>query len=122
LNIDSRHLYLRVVEEMKRNIKNDVYKVSEKLPSENDLSKQLGISRSTLREALRILEEEHIVTRRHGVGTFVNLKPTFSSDIEELKTVTDMIKQSGKKPGTQYISTKVIQATDEDKEKFHSGI
>jgi len=121
LKLDSRQLYLRVVEEIKRNIKNDVYKVNEKLPSEYDLSKELGISRATLREALRVLEEEHIVTRRHGVGTFVNPKLTFSSGIEELKTVTDMIKQSGKTPGTQYISAKVVHAADEDKEKFHSS-
>jgi GntR family transcriptional regulator len=105
---------------MKRNIKNDVYKVNEKLPSEYDLSKQLGISRATLREALRVLEEEHIVTRRHGVGTFVNPKPAFSSGIEELNTVTDMIRQAGKVPGAHYISTEIVHATNEDKEKFSS--
>lgn len=47
------------------------YQPGEQLPSETDLAGQLGISRATLREALQNLEQEGIVVRRHGVGTFV---------------------------------------------------
>lgn len=71
-----------------------------KLPSEFDLAKQLGVSRATLREALRILEEDNVITRRHGVGTFVNTKPVFTSGIEQLNSVTNMIIHAGMKPGT----------------------
>ncbi|MHA6251236.1 GntR family transcriptional regulator [Oceanobacillus sp. CAU 1775] len=122
LKIDSRQLYLQVVDELKRKIKGGVFAENQKLPSEYNLSKQLGVSRATLREALRALEEEHIVTRRHGVGTFVNPTPTVTSGIEELKTVTDMIIQSGKTPGSQYISAEIIQATREDRERFSSNL
>lgn len=105
-----------------RNIKQGIYAENEKLPSEYILSKQLGVSRSTLREALRVLEEDNIVTRRHGVGTFVNPKPAYSSGIEELKSLTKMIRQSGKTPGSQYISAEIVDATEEDKKNFASGI
>ncbi|MFG6118308.1 MULTISPECIES: GntR family transcriptional regulator [Thalassobacillus] len=115
---DTRHLYLQVIEQIKRDIENGVYKEKEKLPSEFQLSKKLGVSRATLREALRILEEENIVTRRHGVGTFVNPKPVFSSGIEELISVTAMIQKSGMTPGTQFLSTDFVEPTDEDKKRF----
>lgn len=115
---DSRHLYLQVIEKIKHQIENGIYKENEKLPSEFDLSKMLGVSRATLREALRILEEDNIVTRRHGVGTFVNPKPVFTSGIEELTSVTHMIKESGKKPGVQFLSTIYVDARKEDRERF----
>ncbi|ALX47591.1 GntR family transcriptional regulator [Lentibacillus amyloliquefaciens] len=118
LRIDSRHLYLQVIDQIKRDIKSDKYKTKQKLPSEFQLSKELGVSRATLREALRILEEENIVTRRHGVGTFVNPKPIFSSGIEQLNSVTYMIEQSGKKAGSQFLSTEFLEATEDERLKF----
>ncbi|MFD1066282.1 GntR family transcriptional regulator [Oceanobacillus locisalsi] len=118
LRDDERHLYLQVMDRIKAGIEDGTYTEEEKLPSEYSLSKQLGVSRATLREALRMLEEDQIVTRRHGVGTFVNAQPLFQAGIEELSSVTHMIKQSGKKPGTQYISTEVVDATVQEQHDF----
>ncbi len=118
IKTDARHLYLQVIDKMKRDIASGTYKEKEKLPSEFQLSKLLGVSRATLREALRALEEDNVVTRRHGVGTFVNPKPIYSSGIEELASVTSMIKQSGKIPGSQYLTTEYLEPTNEDLEKF----
>lgn len=111
---DSRHLYLQVIDHLKNDIENGVYKEREKLPSEFDLAKELGVSRATLREALRILEEENVITRRHGVGTFVNARPLFSSGIEQLNSVTNMIRQAGMEPGTIFLSTTTQGPTEED--------
>lgn len=47
-------------------------KASYKLPAENDLAKLLGISRNTMRRALNELEQEGLVLRIHGRGTFIN--------------------------------------------------
>ncbi|MFC0301363.1 GntR family transcriptional regulator [Virgibacillus soli] len=118
IKADSRHLYLQVIDKLKMDIENGKYQAKEKLPSEFLLSKQLGVSRATLREALRILEEENIVVRRHGVGTFVNPKPIFSSGIEQLRSVTYMIEESGKVAGSQYLSTEVYQPTTEEINSF----
>ncbi|MCL4459941.1 MAG: GntR family transcriptional regulator [Chloroflexi bacterium] len=43
-----------------------------KLPSEQSLAEQLGVGRSTIREALATLEKEGIVTKKHGLGNFVH--------------------------------------------------
>jgi len=115
---DNRHLYLQVIDRIKQDIEKGIYKEKEKLPSEFELSKQLGVSRATLREALRILEEENVIIRRHGVGTFVNSKPMFTSGIEQLSSVTDMIRQAGLKPGTIFLSSSIQDPTEEDIRRF----
>lgn len=115
---DNRHLYLQVIDRLKQDIQAGVYKEKEKLPSEFDLAKKLGVSRATLREALRILEEEYVIIRRHGVGTFVNSKPLFTSGIEQMYSVTYMIEQAGMKPGTIFLDSKVTGPTEEDIQRF----
>jgi len=116
---DNRHLYLQVIDRLKHDIEAGVYKEKEKLPSEFELAKHLGVSRATLREALRILEEENVIIRRHGVGTFVNAKPLFLSGIEQLNSVTDMIVEAGMKPGTIFLSSNLIGPTEDDIRRFH---
>lgn len=122
IKTDSRHLYLQVIDRIKQDIEKGIYREKEKLPSEFDLAKQLGVSRATLREALRILEEENVIIRRHGVGTFVNAKPLFSSGIEQLSSVTNMIVQVGMKPGTIFLSSDTLSATEEDAKRFSCSI
>ncbi|HLR80186.1 MAG TPA: GntR family transcriptional regulator [Bacillota bacterium] len=120
IKTDSRHLYLQVIDQIKQDIESGKYEENEKLPSEFQLSKQLGVSRATLREALRILEEENVIKRRHGVGTFINRKPLFTSGIEQLTSVTDMIKEANKTPGSHILSIDHVSLTADEREKFAS--
>lgn len=115
---DSRHLYLQVIDRLKQDICEGVYQEKEKLPSEFALAKQLGVSRATLREALRILEEESVIIRRHGVGTFINSKPLFTSGIEQLNSVTAMIEQAGMTPGTIFLNSLTEEPTEEESQLF----
>jgi GntR family transcriptional regulator len=122
IKADHRHLYLQVIDRLKEDIDKGFYRENEKLPSEFELSKTLGVSRATLREALRLLEEENVIVRRHGVGTFVNPKPVFTSGIEQLASVSSMIEQGGMKPGTIFIGAKEEQATEDDVARLQIGI
>ncbi|MET3576772.1 GntR family transcriptional regulator [Bhargavaea ullalensis] len=121
IKADHRHLYLQVIDRLKRDITTGVFKEKEKLPSEFELAKMLGVSRATLREALRLLEEDHYIVRRHGVGTFVNPRPLFSAGIEELSSVSAMIRQVGMEPGTNFLSSSEDKAAEEDMERFGCG-
>ena len=59
----------------------------EKLPNENELSEELKISRTTLREAIRILATNGILEIQRGKGTFV--KKDFKGDnIEEISSLS----------------------------------
>ena len=122
IKADHRHLYLQVIDRLKEDIDKEVYSENEKLPSEFELSKSLGVSRATLREALRLLEEENVIVRRHGVGTFVNPKPLFTSGIEHLTSISTMIEQAGKTPGTNFMSASEDKPSDEDMERFQIDI
>lgn len=106
--------YLVAIDQIKDKIKNGEIEPGERLPSENDFAKQLHVSRTTLREALRILEEENIITRKHGIGTFVNKKPVFSGGIEELFSITHLIEREGKTPGTELLFSGYVEPQEEE--------
>ena len=55
------------------------FSVGDKLPNENDLAGELGVSRSTLREAVKILTTNGILEIRRGKGTFVTSNTIINS-------------------------------------------
>lgn len=103
---------------LKKRIEDGQYKERERLPSEYVLSRELGFERSVIRDAIHSLVKEDILIYRPGVGFFVHSKPILSSGIEQLGSVTEMIQQSGKTPGVQYISAELTRPTDQDKKRF----
>ncbi|PAD17924.1 GntR family transcriptional regulator [Shouchella clausii] len=117
MKADHRPLYIQVIDQLKEEISH--YSEGSKLPSEYELAKQLGVSKETLREALRLLEEDGLVVRRYGVGTFVPSKPLFSAGIEELQSVTNMIASANMTPGTIYLSSTIEVSAEEDKARFN---
>jgi GntR family transcriptional regulator len=68
----------------------------QRLPSEPMLAKQLGVSRATLREAMRTFETQGLIRRRQGSGTFVVGKvPVIDSGLEILESIDTMAKRMG---------------------------
>lgn len=63
------HPFARLQSELDRIIKDT--KPGEKLPSEPQLARELGVSRATLREGMRTFEAQGLIRRRQGIGTFV---------------------------------------------------
>ncbi len=61
----------QVYEQLLTQIKNNTWVEGEKLPSENELRIQLGVSRISVREAVQKLTALGIVETRHGEGSFV---------------------------------------------------
>ena len=70
--IQRRSLSQLVAGKLAVQIINGTYQAGYQLPAERDLIKQFGVSRSTLREALRMLEEIKLIESKHGVGWFVS--------------------------------------------------
>ena len=67
-----------------------------KLPSEPQLAEQLGVSRATLREAMRTFESQGLLRRRQGLGTFV-VGPTqvIESGLEVLESIETQAEKVG---------------------------
>ncbi len=63
----------------------------QRLPSEPDLAKQMGVSRATLRDAMRTFETQGLIRRRQGSGTFVVGKvQALESGLEVLESLETM--------------------------------
>lgn len=60
-----------VIAAMRRMLGEDAWPPGAKLPSEQQLARDLGVGRSTVREALRVLEHLGLVESRSGLGTYV---------------------------------------------------
>ena len=68
----------------------------ERLPSEPTLSKQFGVSRATLREAMRTFETQGLIQRRQGVGTFVVHPPgVMDAGLEVLESIETLAQRIG---------------------------
>lgn len=72
--------YRQLQTELEKLIAGNVLKVNSRLPGENELFSQLGLSRTTIRKALLELEKAHLIYRAQGQGTFVGSKPAVSEN------------------------------------------
>jgi GntR family transcriptional regulator len=85
-----------------------------RLPSEPNLAKQLGVSRATLREAMRMFEIQGMIRRRQGAGTFIlGKEPVVESGLEVLESLDTIAQRMGVKIGVGNIAVSRIPA-DED--------
>ncbi|MFN2124419.1 MAG: GntR family transcriptional regulator [Candidatus Promineifilaceae bacterium] len=64
-------LYVQVREALREQIESGELKPGERLPSEDELAVQFGVSRMTVRQGVTDLTDEGMLYRRRGVGTFV---------------------------------------------------
>ncbi|QPC94574.1 histidine utilization repressor [Mesorhizobium sp. INR15] len=87
-------LYFQFKEYVLGRIRSGEWPSGTRLPSENQLVKDLGISRMTINRALRELMHEGCITRVHGVGTFVREAPQQAS-LLELKNIAQEIRDQG---------------------------
>src|SRR5215212_3877080 len=97
-------------QELRQAITGGTFLPGSQLPTEAELCQLLGVSRTVVREALRVLEEDGLVARRHGVGTFVRDRPILKN-LNFNFGITEMIESAGLTPGTSHLE---IQAETAD--------
>ena len=94
-----------------------------KLPREEELARMLGVSRTTVRQALNDLAADGIVLRRQGRGTFVNeasrgIRARFSPSTE----LTDAIQDSGHTPEVRLLGAREPDAARSSRVRATLGI
>ena len=90
----ARSLGLDLVDKLTADMRMGRLQAGEKLPSEAEIMKQFGVSRTVVREALSKLQAAQLVETRHGIGTFVlpqNSAPTFQISPHQLGTLHEVI-------------------------------
>jgi GntR family transcriptional regulator len=84
-------LYLQVVSTLKDEIVRGIYPLGSQLPTEGALCKRFSISRYTVREAIRRLRDDHLVSSRQGAGTVVVPPVDPDSYVHEVTSIRDLV-------------------------------
>jgi GntR family transcriptional regulator len=93
-------------------ITDGAYSPGAQLPAEAQLASNLCVSRATLRDALRQLQDRGLIIRRHGRGTFVAKRP-IHKDLNRNFGITAMIRSGGYRPGTRGLELRAESADRE---------
>lgn len=114
---DHRPLYQRTTEalaQMLERMEPGTY-----LPSEPKLAKQLGVSRATLREAMRVFEGRGLIVRRQGVGTVVVQPPqVIETGIETLESIETLAGRIGLTVEMGELALRSRAPTEEERKRF----
>ena len=88
------------------------YQIGDRLPTENELAKKLGVSRVTLREAMRQLIEDGFIYSRRGSGTYLsgNVKQ-IAGTLDVNNGLTRTLTEAGFRPGVADYETGLIHAS-----------
>src|SRR5690349_13282822 len=111
--IGQTKLASRVREEVRDRIRDGRFSDGVQLPPEVELATSLGVSRTTVREALLQLEQEGLLIRRHGHGTFVRSAARLRGSLNANLSATEVIRGHGMDPGTRDARVDEVVADDE---------
>lgn len=84
-------LYLQVAYALRDEIVSGIYPFGSKFPKEEELQERFAVSRYTIREAVRALREEGLISTQQGVRSVVVPPPSSDSYILNPMTITDLI-------------------------------
>lgn len=73
--VESRRLYEQIAEQIEGLIQDGTFKPGNKLPAERELTKMIGVSRASIREAMIALETAGLIEVQAGGGTYVRSVP-----------------------------------------------
>lgn len=109
------------LEELRQAIIGGTFRPGSQLPTEAELCEMLSVSRTVVREALRVLEDDGLVVRRHGVGTFVRDHPILKN-LNVNFGITEMIESAGLKAGTSHLALLKETADKEKAEQLNVSV
>lgn len=117
-----KSLAVRVSEALKKRIIDDRLKPGEKLQSESELMAQFKVSRTTIREAMKLLKAEHIVEIKRGSGTFVSDQTGITEDplglrFSEKSKLLDELLEARLLIEPRLMELAILRATEDDIER-----
>ena len=110
-------LYDQLVDILTEKIEHE-YRPGDLLPSERELSKYYGLSRTTVRLGLQELERLGLVVRQHGRGTFVADRSVQATNLSQTYSFIDQMRQMGRDPSTTILEFAEIDADKNLAEKM----
>lgn len=95
--------YITIHDQIKEEIDQGIWKIGQRLPSERDLADIFQVSRMTLRQAVTLLVEEGVLTRKVGSGTYV-ASTRVQEKMRGTTSFTDIVQLQGKTPSSKLLS------------------
>ena len=107
-NESAQPLYAQIKDIIKQRIIEGEYAVHERLPSESEMMKVFGVSRITVRQALRDLHADGLVFSVQGKGTFVS-RPKAVQDIQSLQGFGEAMNPQGYETSTRVVGVQEVR-------------
>ncbi|XKE43821.1 histidine utilization repressor [Halomonas organivorans] len=108
---ENRPSYERIKEYLLKEIENGVFSPGDRIPAENRLAKEFGVSRMTANKAIRDLVQRGVLIRRTGSGTYVVERKAMSS-LFDIRNIADEIRNRGGHHSSRVIQLKEVPASE----------
>jgi GntR family transcriptional regulator len=105
-----RSLRHSLAQQLRSRILAGEWRPGDRIPSEPELARREAVSRSSMRAAITMLEEDGVVSRRHGSGTYVTYRPALPHDLGRNFGVSSLIRSTGMEPGTVEANSGAVPA------------
>lgn len=103
-------LYVQIRDSLRQQIEQGLLEQGQKLPSEDELAAEFGVSRMTVRQGLASLVDEGLLYRKHGTGTFVS-NSNVERDHRRLTNFFESCRLGGKVPGARVTQFEIISVS-----------
>jgi GntR family transcriptional regulator len=102
--LDDAPLYRRIARRLEAEIGAGTLKIGDRLPSERRIAEELGASRMTARQALKLLERRGLVETRVGIGAFV-AERRIEKQLRTLTGFTEEMRRAGRQVSSIVLDT-----------------
>jgi len=107
--VDRQPLYMQVAHKLTKSIDAKRFAVGSLLPTEEELCDEFGVSRHTIREAIRHMRSQGLLSARRGIGTRVETRHTQTRYAQSLHSLSQVM-QYDVKTTLQVVSTARVTA------------
>jgi GntR family transcriptional regulator len=113
INFDS-HIpyYIQLMDILREKVQQSEWRPGDQIPGEQDLCERYQVSRTVVRQALRELEYEGVITRQKGKGTFISLPKISEGLVQKLTGFYQDMVERGLKPGSQVLHQEVTPSNE----------
>jgi GntR family transcriptional regulator len=113
INFDS-HIpyYIQLIDILREKVQLAEWVPGDQIPGEQDLCERYQVSRTVVRQALKELEYEGVISRQKGKGTFISLPKISEGLVQKLTGFYQDMVERGLKPGTKVLHQDVIPSND----------
>jgi GntR family transcriptional regulator len=104
--------YIQLMDILKIKVRQAEWVPGDQIPGEQDLCERYQVSRTVVRQALRELEYEGVITRQKGKGTFITLPKISEGLVQKLTGFYQDMVERGLKPGSQVLHQNVSPSSE----------